>query len=125
MGPMAYVQHLLSGPRLPFSAAYFGSLVMSIYFSIGVSTISMLLTPMRPCLLTTACLTAPKHNLDPYIGHHSDCLLALVSRQLLSDGFEQLEDGDNFWSTTSGCLDDGLSLHREAISVQLEGLYVT
>lgn len=37
MGPMAYIQHLLSGPRLPFSAAYFGSLVMSIYFSIGVS----------------------------------------------------------------------------------------
>lgn len=31
------VQHLLSGPRLPFTAAYFGSIAMTLYFSIGVS----------------------------------------------------------------------------------------
>lgn len=37
MGPLAYVQHLLSGPRLPFTAAYFGSIALTLYFSIGVS----------------------------------------------------------------------------------------
>jgi hypothetical protein len=33
----APVQHLLSGPRLPFTAAYFGSIALTLYFSIGVS----------------------------------------------------------------------------------------
>lgn len=37
MGPMAYVQHLLSGPRLPFTGAYLGSMALSLYFAIGVS----------------------------------------------------------------------------------------
>lgn len=37
MGPMAYVQHLASGPRLPFTAAYFGSIGLTLYFAIGVS----------------------------------------------------------------------------------------
>lgn len=36
MGPMTYLQHLSSGPRLPFTAAYFGSLALSIYCSIGL-----------------------------------------------------------------------------------------
>jgi len=37
MGPWAYLQHLASTPRLPFTAAYFGSLGMTLYFSVGVS----------------------------------------------------------------------------------------
>ena len=37
MGPLAYVQHLASGPRLPFTAAYFGSIGLTLYFAIGVS----------------------------------------------------------------------------------------
>lgn len=37
MGPMTYFRHLTSGPRLPFTGAYFGSLALSIYFSVGVS----------------------------------------------------------------------------------------
>ncbi|KAK3311323.1 Got1/Sft2-like family-domain-containing protein [Chaetomium strumarium] len=37
MGPWAYLQHLASTPRLPFTAAYFGSLGLTLYFSIGVS----------------------------------------------------------------------------------------
>ena len=31
------VQHLLSGPRLPFTAAYFSSIALTLYFSVGVS----------------------------------------------------------------------------------------
>jgi hypothetical protein len=34
----ATVQHLFSGPRLPFTGAYFGSIALTIYFSIGVSS---------------------------------------------------------------------------------------
>jgi Got1/Sft2-like family len=37
MGPRQYAQHLMSGSRLPFTAAYFGSIALTIYFAIGVS----------------------------------------------------------------------------------------
>ncbi|KAI9884375.1 MAG: bHLH/Zip transcription factor [Watsoniomyces obsoletus] len=36
MGPMAYFQHLLAGPRLPFTAAYFGSIGLTLYFAMGL-----------------------------------------------------------------------------------------
>ncbi|KAI2629384.1 vesicle transport protein [Xylaria nigripes] len=36
MGPRTYIQHLTSGPRLPFTAAYFGSIALTIYFAIGL-----------------------------------------------------------------------------------------
>lgn len=38
MGPWSYARHLVSGPRLPFTAAYFGSIALTLYFAIGVST---------------------------------------------------------------------------------------
>lgn len=38
MGPYQYAMHLISGPRLPFTAVYFGSIIMTIYFSVGVSS---------------------------------------------------------------------------------------
>lgn len=53
MGPMNYVQHLSSGPRLPFTAAYFGSLALSIYFSIGLQ--STVLT-LFSAIVQIACL---------------------------------------------------------------------
>lgn len=37
MGPWNYVVHLFSGPRLPFTAAYFGSIAMTLFFAIKVS----------------------------------------------------------------------------------------
>lgn len=37
MGPLAYAKHLISGPRLPFTAAYFGSIALTLYFAVGVS----------------------------------------------------------------------------------------
>jgi hypothetical protein len=39
---MIYVRHLISGSRLPFTAAYFGSIAMTLYFAIGVSPCSLL-----------------------------------------------------------------------------------
>jgi hypothetical protein len=37
MGPYQYAVHLTSGPRLPFTAVYFGSIIMTVYFAAGVS----------------------------------------------------------------------------------------
>ncbi|CAG8222347.1 unnamed protein product [Penicillium salamii] len=39
MGPWSYAKHLISGARLPFTAAYFGSIALTLYFAIGVSTL--------------------------------------------------------------------------------------
>ncbi|KAJ0424619.1 Got1/Sft2-like family-domain-containing protein [Aspergillus carlsbadensis] len=36
MGPVIYAKHLVSGPRLPFTAAYFGSIALTLYFAIGL-----------------------------------------------------------------------------------------
>lgn len=41
------VQHLVSGPRLPFTAAYFGSIALTLFFSIKVGH-RLLYTPMFP-----------------------------------------------------------------------------
>ncbi|KAK4212802.1 Got1/Sft2-like family-domain-containing protein [Rhypophila decipiens] len=38
MGPIAYLQHLASAQRLPFTAAYLGSLALTLYFSIGLQS---------------------------------------------------------------------------------------
>ncbi|KAH8884036.1 SFT2-domain-containing protein [Thozetella sp. PMI_491] len=35
MGPRTYLQHLTSGPRLPFTAAYFGSIGLTMFFALG------------------------------------------------------------------------------------------
>lgn len=40
MGPWSYAKHLISGSRLPFTAAYFGSIALTLYFAIGVSALS-------------------------------------------------------------------------------------
>ena len=37
MGPLVYIKHLISEPRLPFTAAYFGSIGMTLFSAIGVS----------------------------------------------------------------------------------------
>ncbi|KAJ5494565.1 hypothetical protein N7463_010652 [Penicillium fimorum] len=42
MGPWTYAKHLISGSRLPFTAAYFGSIALTLYFAIGLQ--SLLLT---------------------------------------------------------------------------------
>jgi hypothetical protein len=53
MGPLAYVQHLISGPRLPFTGAYLGSLALSLYFALGLhSTVLTLLS----AIIQLACL---------------------------------------------------------------------
>jgi len=53
MGPWTYAQHLISGPRLPFTAAYFGSIGLTLYFSLGLR--STLLT-LFSAIVQIACL---------------------------------------------------------------------
>jgi len=53
MGPWQYVLHLASTPRLPFTAAYFGSIGLTLYFSMGLhSTILTLFS----AIIQLACL---------------------------------------------------------------------
>ncbi|KAI4251434.1 MAG: hypothetical protein LQ352_004850 [Teloschistes flavicans] len=45
MGPLQYAQHLISGPRLPFTAVYFGSITLTLVFAIKLqSTLLTLLS---------------------------------------------------------------------------------
>lgn len=53
MGPWAYATHLLCKARLPFTAAYFGSIILTLYFSLGLQ--STILT-MLSSLIQLACL---------------------------------------------------------------------
>lgn len=103
MGPMAYVQHLLSGPRLPFTAAYFGSIILTIYFSMGVSHhfLSLIsLSFIGSMKLTRVFLLAPTATLDhPHLarGRHPDGLPSMVPLQLLSYGLERPPDRYDLW----------------------------
>ncbi|KAF2720667.1 SFT2-domain-containing protein [Polychaeton citri CBS 116435] len=38
MGPMAYLRHLTSPERWPFSATYFGSIALTLWFAIGLQS---------------------------------------------------------------------------------------
>ncbi|TVY16845.1 Protein transport protein SFT2 [Lachnellula arida] len=53
MGPITYAQHLMSTPRLPFTAAYFGSIALTLYFSLGLG--NTLLT-LISSIMQLACL---------------------------------------------------------------------
>lgn len=52
MGPVQYAQHLISGPRLPFTAAYFGSITLTLVFAIKVSAPPQ---PRRSCVAFGVC----------------------------------------------------------------------
>jgi len=40
-GPLAHLKHLFSSERLPFTAAYFGSLILTLFFALVVSFLSL------------------------------------------------------------------------------------
>lgn len=47
MGPLVYGRHLISQERIPFTATYFGSIALTLYFAVGLrSTILTLLSSM-------------------------------------------------------------------------------
>lgn len=68
MGPWTYAKHLISGTRLPFTAAYFGSIALTLYFAIGVSKIDFFFFRFRfrfwiSCLVFTLHLVARRRSL--------------------------------------------------------------
>jgi len=95
MGPWTYVQHLASTPRLPFTAAYFGSIGLTLYFSIGVShdPLSPLPRYTGSSVVLTELSTAAQHDSHPVLGHHPDSLPPLVPHQLFPHGFEWAAPG--------------------------------
>ncbi|PQE14887.1 hypothetical protein CJF32_00002397 [Rutstroemia sp. NJR-2017a WRK4] len=54
MGPWTYLNHLTSTPRLPFTATYFGSIVLTLYFSLGLH--NKILT-LISAIIQIVCLT--------------------------------------------------------------------
>lgn len=109
MGPWQYVAHLASTPRLPFTAAYFGSLGLTIYFSMGVSR------PPRYLASLYALLSPPlaaQHHPHPVLGPLPAGLLDLVSCELLPDGLHRAADSHYVWLPQSDGLDAGVRVRR-------------
>lgn len=88
MGPYQYATHLLSGPRLPFTAAYFGSIIMTIYFAVGVRFHHVRRRRFRPHADFTE--LAPFDNPHPIIVHCATTGLGVVSGQLFPNGQHRL-----------------------------------
>lgn len=83
--PLNVVRHLTSGPRLPFTAAYFGSIAATLYFALGVCQASH---SVSVGMLMSLSPSAQEHPTYSAIGYNSGSLLDLVSCQLLSYGFD-------------------------------------
>lgn len=84
LGPVTYGKHLVSTPRLPFTAVYFGSIALTLYFAIGVSTYlpSPWCSMTSPQLLDLALCTLRFHTPPPpalTVFHCTDDLLTLAS----------------------------------------------
>ena len=114
MGPYQYVIHLVSGPRLPFTAAYFGSIFMTIYFAVGVR---------RPALLTVkspanharlASLDTP--DLDLF--HRPTRSVGVVSRQLLSHGESRTPIRCKSRRRSGSCVDERLIVRTGPCTIE-------
>lgn len=102
MGPMNYIKHLFSGPRIPFTAGYFGSILLTLVFAIKVTSYLCI------CQVLTDARKAPEH--DP---HAAGCLgpnrlFDLVSCQLLSHGLSRSPSRHFLWRKTSRFMDECL-----------------
>lgn len=104
MGPWAYLQHLASTPRLPFTAAYFGSLGLTLYFSIGVSQAC----PRTMVDTDAEGLLATKHDSHTVCGALPTGIPHMVSCELLPDGVQRTASCEQFWCPQGSGLDDEL-----------------
>ena len=108
MGPLAYLKHLASTPRLPFTAAYFGSLGLTLYFSIGVSRTRVQViagASAKP-------FPASKHYSYHVCGAYPTGLPVMVSCELLPDGFQRTSPCQQLWRPPRSSLDDKLRNER-------------
>jgi len=70
-------------------------------------------------------ITAPKHNPDPDLRHHTTGMFALVSSQLLPNGVQWSSTGHHVWSSKSGGLDDRIMLEAMQIGSWLGNVCLT
>lgn len=89
MGPTAYAAHLISGPRLPFTAVYFGSIIMTVYFAAGVS-----FRHVDRTAPANACSAAAFDDSDDPLRGRTAHGVGVVFDQLLPHGL--------FWSSVGG-----------------------
>ena len=108
MGPWAYVQHLISTPRLPFTAAYFGSIALTLYFSLGAS---IFLFPVCHPTRLIELLVASDNLLDHYVMFDTTSLSNLVFGELFSHGLEWPANCYDLWSSAGSSMDDRMSEH--------------
>ena len=93
---MNIARHLLSQERLPFTATYFGSIALTIYFAIGVCSRRLITNPSpfppstsrhhHRISLTIQPNPASKYPPHPPLLHRPDRRARLVPRQLLPHG---------------------------------------
>jgi hypothetical protein len=102
MGPYQYAVHLISGPRLPFTAVYFGSIIMTVYFAAGVSGLAC------PSSLPLT-LAASFDRTDSACIHIATLRPDMVSGQLFSVGKYWTSVRCQSWWRKSCCLDERLS----------------
>ncbi|RKF74763.1 Protein transport protein SFT2 [Golovinomyces cichoracearum] len=95
MGPWAYATHLLCKARLPFTAAYFGSIILTLYFSLG-------------------------HNLNHAVVSDTASMLSLVSDKLFPYGNIRIKASCEYWDAKGDYMDDWLKY----ISLGLEPDFV-
>lgn len=81
---MVTVRHLTSQDRLPFTATYFGSIGLTLYFAVGVSRDMRFSTPETDSL----CI-ASKHNTHINLRHRAIGCTGLVSRLILPHGIHR------------------------------------
>jgi hypothetical protein len=108
MGPLAYLKHLASTPRLPFTAAYFGSLGLTLYFSIGVSQARVWVTAGAGAKSSLA----SKHDSYGVCGACPTGLTVMVSCELLPDGLQRASPCQQLRCPPGSSLDDELRNER-------------
>lgn len=119
MGPYAYAMHLISGPRLPFTAVYFGAIVMTVYFAAGVSPSSV-----ASCKDVVANTLGPasQYPLDHSLRWYSTCSLGVVSCQLLPYGQHRFKIRCTRGWGESGGVDERLNVdHAKPSTVYSDG----
>lgn len=88
MGPWTYAKHLVSGTRLPFTAAYFGAIALTLYFAIGVSKIDFFIFLLFFVLVfgfgfcVWSLRFIPLHTDDPSPPHNTPLWISLFRRTL-------------------------------------------
>jgi len=130
MGPVTYAQHLLSAARLPFTAAYFGSIALTLYFSLGVRV-----SLSSRTLSAAPILHNPTHDgldhlfTDPHAARIQDShvdrislsvgLLVMVPRQLFPYGIERSPTCNHFRRSEGSSVDDRLKIEGVLTNVNL------